>query len=182
MSTAESTTRYPELRKQTYSLTLRLDVVPRCPVCGEKLCSQVTRVRASVAICDRCYDVHPVTFRNYLAALLLPELSASQRLVAGVIFWTPSQPNWTSVEYVLRALGYNTCLLTDPPSNSNHSECPCSNHHDLHQYSMFFLPFKFLPAGRVSPRPSPISSPNASCNRTDATALPLVNTFEGRHD
>lgn len=176
MPTSESTARFPELRKQTYSLTLRLDVIPRCPVCGQTLCSQVTRVRASVAMCDRCYAIHPVTFRGYLAALLIPELSASQRLVAGVHFWTPSQPGWTSVESVLRALDYRTDLLCVYPPPQDHAECPCSNHHDLLQYSLLLVPIRFLPAGRMSPRPSPVSSPNAPCNRTSPDALPLLQT------
>lgn len=156
---------YSDLKSGQYSMTLRLDQIPRCPICGRTLCGQITRIRSSVAMCDRCFKVHPMIHAHHVSALLLPELIASQTSVSGVIFWCPKNPMWTNLQLTLSILGYQTNLLTDPPPTPALPNHDCSMYLDLHKHTLDFLPLADLPPGRMTPPVTPMSSPDEPCTR-----------------
>ena len=104
MSAVQGPTKRTDRGSSTFSMTVRLDRIPHCPICGSQLHGTVTRVRYSVAWCDHCATIESGTHVAHIAAMAVPDLNLSLTMQAGITFWVPDMPSWTSVASALTAL------------------------------------------------------------------------------
>ncbi len=108
MPTIEGPTKRTDRGSSTFSMTIRMDRIPHCPICGSQLHGTVTRVRYSVAWCDHCSLYETGTHVAHLAAMAIPELNHSLTNQLGIVFWVPDMPSWTSVASALDKLGLDS--------------------------------------------------------------------------
>lgn len=113
MHKVQGPTKRTDRGSATFSMTIRLDRIPHCPICGSQLHGTVTRVRFGVAWCDTCTRYQSATHVAHVAAMAIPDLHLSITTQSGIIFWVPDLPTWTSVRSALDKLGIDSWGL-DP--------------------------------------------------------------------
>jgi len=87
--------------RSTFTLSIRPDRMPSCPLCGYPLQPQITRIRDGFACCTRCSDAHPLDYGMIRLTYETGHLDTLWTQASGIRFWvpdhTPPYPMWSAL-------------------------------------------------------------------------------------
>lgn len=134
MDTPEQPNPRSSRRNPAFSLTIRPDRQPYCPLCGIALQPQVTRIRTGVAACKPCTHKHAMDYLFVVLVYGTGLLDESWTQTGGIRFWVPDRLEPYSIFHALKELRpiVEPVMIRDKPLVCIPSDPTADYDHDAH--------------------------------------------------